>query len=99
MATFVQLINWTDQGVRTARETTARADAYAQLLERMGGRLKEVYWTLGQYDIVAIVEAPDDATITAASIQVAGRGNVRTTTLRGFSRDETDQILAKTEQA
>ena len=53
MATFVQLINWTDQGVRTARETTARADAYAQLLERMGGRLKEVYWTLGQYDIVA----------------------------------------------
>lgn len=99
MATFVQLINWTDQGVRTARETIARADTYAQMLERVGGRLKDVYWTLGQYDIVAIVEAPDAETITAVSIGIAGRGNVRTTTLRGFSRDETNQILAKIEQA
>ncbi len=65
MATYVLLLNWTEQGIRNAKETLARADAAAGLVEKLGGKMKEVYWTLGPYDVVAIVEAPDDETATA----------------------------------
>lgn len=96
MATYVSLINFTEQGIRNFKDTTKRAQAFAERVEQMGGRLKEIYWTLGPYDIVAIMEAPDDETATALALQVSSQGNVRTTTLRGFDREEITQIIAKT---
>jgi uncharacterized protein with GYD domain len=96
MATFVALINWTEQGIRDFRDTVKRADAFADTLERNGGKLRDIYWCLGPYDIVAVMEAPDDETITATALQLGSVGNVRTTTLRGFSRDEIQAIIDRT---
>jgi uncharacterized protein with GYD domain len=94
MPRYVSLINWTDQGVRNAKETTERAAQAQQLIEQMGGHM-DVYWTIGRYDIVAVVEAPDDETATAFLLQVAALGNIRTETLRAFSGDEMSGILQK----
>lgn len=96
MATFVSLINWTDQGVRDYRASVKRADAFAELVQQAGGSVKAIYWTLGQYDLVAITEAPDAETATATLLQVGSLGNVRTTTLQAFDRDAFDRIVAKT---
>jgi len=96
MATFVSLINWTEQGVKNFRDTTKRADAFAQMVEKRGGKLKDIYWTLGEYDIVAVTEVPDDETYTALAIELGSMGNVRTTTLRGFDRDEITRIIGMT---
>lgn len=95
MPTYVSLINWTDQGIRTFKETVARAEAAGELSERLGGRFKEVYWTLGPYDIIVVFEAPDDETAEAALLGIASQGNVRTTTLRAFTSDEMQAIIGK----
>lgn len=96
MATFISLINWTDQGISNYKDSMKRAQAFGDMLVSMGGKLKDIYWTLGAYDIVAIMEAPDDETVTAAALQVGALGNVRTTTLRGFSQAEFEGIIKKT---
>ncbi len=95
MATYVLLLNWTEQGIRNAKETLARADAATGMVEKLGGKMKDVYWTLGPYDVVAIVEAPDDETATAFALATGSQGNVRTTTLRAFDREEVKGILGK----
>jgi uncharacterized protein with GYD domain len=93
--TFVTLLNWTDQGVRNYRDTEQRADAFTAALQALGARLVNIYWTVGQHDLVAVVEAPDDETATAALLQLGSMGNVRSTTLRAFGRDEIGSIIAK----
>jgi uncharacterized protein with GYD domain len=95
MATFVMLASFTEQGVRNVKETAKRADAFRQMAEKVGVTVRDIYWTLGPYDVVAVGEAPDDETATALSLSVASLGNVRTQTLRAFSRDEIDAILKK----
>jgi uncharacterized protein with GYD domain len=95
MATYVVLLNWTDQGIKTAKESPSRADAANEMFRGLGVELKEVWWTLGPYDVVSIAEAPDDEAITAAMLKVGAQGNVRTTTLRAFGRSEFEGILAK----
>jgi uncharacterized protein with GYD domain len=62
----------------------------------MGGRFKETYWTLGPYDVVAVIEAPDDETATAFALASGAQGNIRTTTMRAFDREEFQQIIDKT---
>lgn len=95
MARFISLISWTEQGVRSYAETTKRADAAAAAYTKLGGKLVEIYWTLGPYDLVAISEFPDDETATAAALQLAAAGNIRTTTMRAFDRGEVKKIVAK----
>ncbi len=95
MPTFVRLVNWTDQGIRNFKDTPKRADAFAELLQQKGGKVKDIYWTLGAYDIVAIAEAPDAETITATMLQLGAQGNVRTTTLQAFGKDEIAKIINK----
>jgi len=95
MATFVVLAGFTDQGIRNVKETVSRADAFKEMAKKSGVTVKDMYWTLGRHDIVAICEAPDDDTATALSLSVASRGNVRTETLRAFSFGETTKILGK----
>jgi len=96
MATFVSLVNWTDQGIRSYKDTPKRADAFAQLVQKHGGSVKGIWWTLGEYDIVVVTEVPDDETYTAIALQLASLGNVRTQTLRAFDPSEVERIIAKT---
>lgn len=94
MARYVSLINWTEQGVRNFRDTVSRANDAMRLAEKMGGSL-QVYWTLGQYDIVAVSEFPDDETATAFLLAVSSLGNIRTSTLRAFDAEEMEGIVSK----
>jgi len=96
MPTYISLVNWTEQGLRELKESPARADATANLAESFGGKLVQLYWTVGPYDIVGIFEAPDDETAAAMQLTIGSRGAVRTTTLRAFQRDEIDRIIANT---
>ena len=95
MATYVVLVNWTDQGIAGFKGTAERVDHEAEIRKRAGVDLKEIYWTQGPYDLVAIIEGPDDESIAAAMLGVVAHGNSRTTTLRAFDRDEYERILAK----
>ena len=95
MATFVVLASFSDQGIKQVKETVERAEAFRQMANKVGVKIKDIYWTLGSKDIVAICEAADDETATALSLSVASRGNVRSETLRAFNFDEMRKVLAK----
>jgi uncharacterized protein with GYD domain len=96
MATYVSLINWTDQGIKNFRDTTQRAEDFTKLVERSGGRVRELLWTVGQYDIVSIVEFPDDEAGVAALLRVGSAGNIRSNTLRAFNAGEMSGIIGRT---
>jgi uncharacterized protein with GYD domain len=95
MASYVILLNWTDQGIKSVKDSTSRADAAQELMGSLGIKLTQIYWTLGQYDVVSIAEAPDDESMTAALLKLGSMGNIRSTTLRAFDRSEFEGILAK----
>jgi uncharacterized protein with GYD domain len=95
MATFVVLGCFTDQGIRSVKDTAKRAEAFQQTAKKIGATVKDVYWTLGQYDFVAVCDAPDDAAASALVYSLAARGNVRTQTLRAFSQAEIGAVLGK----
>jgi uncharacterized protein with GYD domain len=95
MATYIVLGNFTDQGIRSVKETTKRAEAFQEMGRKAGVKVKEVYWTLGQYDLVSIVEASDEEAATALGLSVCSLGNIRTQTLRAFSAEEIGRIIAK----
>ena len=95
MATFLALLNFTDQGIRSVKDTTKRAAAARELAKAAGINMKEIYWTLGQYDLAVIFEGPDDADMTAFGLTLGMAGNVRSQTLRAFSADEMEAIISK----
>ena len=95
MATFVVLAGFTDQGIRNVKETISRAEAFKEMAKKSGITVKDLYWTLGQYDVIAVCEAPDEETATAFSLSVSSRGNIRSQTLRAFSFDEMKMLLGK----
>jgi uncharacterized protein with GYD domain len=97
MPTYIVLSSFTDQGIRSVKETIKRADAARDLAQKMGASVKDLYWTEGRYDVVVTFEAPDDATMTALCLAIGAKGNVRTETLRAFSKDEMTKVLAKLE--
>jgi uncharacterized protein with GYD domain len=95
MATYVVLIDWTQQGVGNFKDSVDRYEAAQSQFEAMGVRFRDIYWTLGSHDIVSIVDAPDSETLAAALLMLASQGNVRTTTLRALSADEMRGVIAK----
>ncbi len=95
MATYIVLTSFTDQGVRSIKDTAKRSDAVKDMAKKFGITVKEFFWTLGSYDVVAIFEAPDDASMTALGMAIGSGGNVRTQTMRAFSREEIAGVLAK----
>ena len=95
MATYIMLAHFTDQGIRNIKDTTKRADAFKELAKSLGVTVKDLYWTLGQYDIAAVMDAPDDAVVTALGLSLGKSGNVRTQTLRAFSGSDMNAILGK----
>jgi uncharacterized protein with GYD domain len=96
VATFIVLGNFTDQGIRNFKDSPKRADAFGDVLQQHGGSLTAIYWTVGGFDLVAIAEAPDADSATAALLQVAALGNVRTTTLLAFDKDRFSAIIDRT---
>lgn len=92
--TYVVLANWTEQGVRAYPETVGRSEAFGSMVEQFGGRLVSSYWTVGPYDFMAVVEVPDAESLTSVLLRVGALGNVRSTTLRAFGRDEMTGIVA-----
>ena len=95
MPTYVTLMNWTDQGIRTVRDTVDRSEQADALAEKHGARIEQVYWTVGPYDIVVIVQAPDDESVTAMLLELGSAGNLRTTTLRAYDHEEMSGILQR----
>lgn len=95
MATYVGLIQFTDQGVRNIKDTVKRGDAAVAEAEKMGVKIVEEFWTMGAYDVVIIVEAPDDETMSAFVLKVGALGNVKGQTLRAFRRQDMEGILEK----
>ena len=95
MVTYIALSNFTDQGIRNVKDSTKRADAVKVAAKKFGATLTQIYWTLGKYDLVAIIEAPDDASATAFALAIGMAGNIRTQTLRAFSKEEMDGVLGK----
>jgi uncharacterized protein with GYD domain len=95
MATYILLATYTEQGIRGIKDTVKRAAAVKELATKAGASMKETYWTLGQFDVVAVLDAPDDETMTAFSLSVAKLGNVKTQTLRAFSSKDMEGIIGK----
>ena len=95
MANYILLATYTEQGIKSIKDTVKRNEAVRELAKKAGLAMKESYWTLGAFDVVALFEAPDDETMTAFSLSVAKLGNVKTQTLRAFSGQEMSDVLAK----
>jgi uncharacterized protein with GYD domain len=95
MPSYITLVSFTDQGARTVKDTVNRADAVKELASRFGVTMKSIHWTLGQYDLVASFEAKDDASITALGLALTTQGNVRTQTLKAFTREEMADIVSR----
>lgn len=93
MSTYIWLVNWTDQGIRNVKETTKRAKSFKENAEKIGVNVKEILWTLGRYDLVLVIDAPNDETISRLALGVGMGGNARTETLKAFSAQAMDQIL------
>src|SRR3712207_10375 len=95
MPTYVVLENWTEQGYKNYREAPFRMDRAAASMEQHGAKIREAFWTMGPYDIVSIIEAPDDATISAILLNDVSRGNVRSVTMRAFTTEEMQEVVKR----
>lgn len=95
MPKYVGLSTWTDQGARDAKASVQRAEEVRRMIEQMGGRMETIYWTQGRYDLVAVMEAPDEETGAAIMLRVASWGNVRTETLRAYDAEEMGRIVQR----
>jgi uncharacterized protein with GYD domain len=95
MATFITTIKFTQQGIKAIGETTKRATALKAAAKKLGVKVTDIYWTLGDHDGMLIFEAPDDETATTLLLHLGAQGNVHTTTVRAFTAAEMDTILTK----
>jgi uncharacterized protein with GYD domain len=93
VTTYIILINWTEQGVKNVRESPKRLDAAKKLLGEMGGSFKDFYLTMGDYDMVAVCDAPDDAVAARFALALGMQGNVRTRTLKAFPEAAYREII------
>ena len=94
VTTYILLINWTDQGVRNVRDSPKRLDNARKMLGEMGGAFKAIYLTMGEYDLVAVIEAPDDAVAARFALLTGAAGNIRTRTLKAFPEAAYREIVA-----
>lgn len=94
MGTYIGLCSYTDQGIRSVKESPARTDVGRALLKKLGGEMKQVYLTMGAYDYVIVFELPSDEAAASFLLTIGGLGNVRTTTLKAFDAAATHDIIA-----
>lgn len=93
MATYLMLLNWTDQGIRNVKDSPKRLDAAKQLAKDLGGEFKSVYMTQGNFDLALIVEMPNDEKLASLVLKIGSLGYVRSTTLKAYSEDEYRRII------
>jgi uncharacterized protein with GYD domain len=95
MVTYVVLGNFTDQGIRAAKDSPKRAEAFKKMAETFGISVKELFWTQGRYDVVTVLEAPDEFSVMTLSLSLGALGNVRTESLRAFSAADMTKVVGK----
>src|SRR5215510_16553201 len=95
MPTYIVLGKFTEQGIRAVRDSLKREDTFRKQCEKVGAQVKDVYRTMGRYDLVATIDAPDDVTVSSLLYSTAALGKIPTETLRAFSRRETEEAFAK----
>ena len=96
MALYVSLVNWTDQGIKNYRDSVRRAEDYRGLVEKSGGQVRQLVWTLGEYDLVVVTDFPDDETATAVALQTGALGSIRTKTMKAFDAEQMSAIIQRT---
>jgi|ERR1041385_2613724 len=94
MPTYIALLSWTGKGVGAVKDSPSRLDAGREEFKKLGVNIKDTYLTMGQYDLVCIIEAPDDETYAAALLSLGAQGNVKTETLKAFNEDQYRKICA-----
>jgi uncharacterized protein with GYD domain len=95
MARFVVLFNWTDQGIKSAKDSVQRVEQAREAFKPLNVTIDSLYWTVGLYDLVGIVSAPDGETLSVALLKLGAAGNVRSTTMRAFDATEMAGILGR----
>jgi uncharacterized protein with GYD domain len=95
MPHYIILFNFTDQGIRSVQDTIKRAESFKAEVEKVGGKSVNEYYTLGKYDIVITVEAPNDETMMSIMLTTGSLGNVRSETLKAFPMDEAAKIIER----
>jgi len=93
MAKYIALTNWTDQGIKNVKDSPSRVDAARDMAKKFGCEMQDFYMTIGAYDMVVTIEAPDDEAVAKFALSLAKAGNVRTTTLKAFSEDSYREII------
>ncbi len=95
MNRYIVLANFTDQGIKGIKDTTKRAKGFRDLASKMGGKIGDIYWTLGQHDVVLVMTAPNDETVASILLKTGSLGNLKSQTLRAFDEQEMESILSK----
>jgi uncharacterized protein with GYD domain len=95
MPTYILLVNWTDQGIRNIKEAPQRMDAFKKAVDVAGGKLNGFYFTMGKYDIVTIIDAPNDEALANIALSTGSKGSIRSETLKAFTEDQFRKILTK----
>lgn len=95
MPTYINLISWTDQGIRNIKDAPQRIDAFKKTVEAAGGKVNGFYVTMGKYDIVTIVDVPSDEALASIVLSTGSKGNVRTETMKAFAEDQFRNIVTK----
>ncbi len=93
MPAYVALLTWTDQGIRTVKETVKRSEAASAAAEKMNCKIRTILWTMGPYDAVAIIDAPNDQAASAFALGTGMQGNIRTLSMRAYEKEEFARIL------
>jgi uncharacterized protein with GYD domain len=93
MPKYISLMTYTDQGLQTIKKSNSSIDSTQQMAEELGGKIDQIYLTMGNYDIVAIADFPDDATAATFVLRLGGLGNVKATTLKAFQEDAFRMIV------
>ncbi|HEX9341322.1 MAG TPA: GYD domain-containing protein [Thermoplasmata archaeon] len=94
MPHYISLVNWTEQGVRTVKESPKRVDAVNALASKLGAKM-DIFYTMGEYDVVAVTEAPSDDVAMQLLLEIGKIGNVRTKTLKAWTVAEATKVLSK----
>jgi uncharacterized protein with GYD domain len=95
MITYIGLMNFTEKGIQGIKGTTQRAAAAKEVAGRFGVTMREIYWTMGEYDLVCVLDAADEQSLASFNLAIASQGNVRSQSLRAFNATEMDKVLAR----
>ena len=93
MPTYIALLNWTQQGISSVKDSPKRLDSGREAFKKFGVQIKDTYLTMGRYDLVCVIEGPDDETVARAMLTLGSQGNVQTETLKAFTEDQYRRIL------